>query len=143
MPSNDVPPSDPTTAFAGRMLEMVNHASLLQLVSVGRRNGLLDAIAGFRPSTSREIADAVGIGEPYVRDWLLALAANGVVGHDRAMDTFWLDQDRADLLISAVDACVNIVAPSLGPFPAGDINGVRLISTDAAVPGLRNRDRVA
>ena len=47
-------------AFAGRMLEILNHGAIALMTSVGHRTGLFDAMAGLPPATSAEVAEAAG-----------------------------------------------------------------------------------
>jgi len=61
------------TAFAERMLGDLQGAAVTLMVSVGHRTGLFDAMAELEPSTSQQIADAVGLNERYVREWLGAM----------------------------------------------------------------------
>ncbi|MGH3597813.1 MAG: methyltransferase, partial [Mycobacterium sp.] len=69
---------DPSPAAAGetaedfgkRMVAALDNASLAILLSVGHQTGLLDAMAGLPPATSAQIADASGLNERYVREWL-------------------------------------------------------------------------
>jgi hypothetical protein len=64
-----------TEAFAERMLETLNAASITLMTSVGYRTGLFDTLAELAPSTSQQIADAAGLNERYVREWLGATAS--------------------------------------------------------------------
>ena len=60
-------------AFAGRMLEMLNGGAVTVMVSVGHRTGLFDALRETDAATSQELADAAGLDERYVREWLGAM----------------------------------------------------------------------
>jgi hypothetical protein len=64
------------TAFAERLLGDLQGAAVTLMVSVGHRMGLFDAMAELVPSTSQQIADAAGLNERYVREWLGAMGAN-------------------------------------------------------------------
>jgi 2-polyprenyl-3-methyl-5-hydroxy-6-metoxy-1,4-benzoquinol methylase len=66
-------------AFAGRMLDMLNSAALMVMVSVGHRTGLLDVLRAHGAGTSRELADAAGLEERYVREWLGSMTAGRIV----------------------------------------------------------------
>ena len=68
-----------TEAFGGKMLGFLNGWAGAMCLSVGHRTGLLDAMAGLAPSTSQQIADAVGFDERYVREWLHAMVVSGVI----------------------------------------------------------------
>jgi winged helix-turn-helix protein len=74
-------------AFAERMLDALNGASLTHMTSIGYRTHLFDATDGLAPSTSQQIADAANLNERYVREWLGAMVTGRVVDyepHDRA-----------------------------------------------------------
>ena len=88
-------------AFAGRMLDMLNSAALMVMVSVGHRTGLLDAIAAHGAGTSRELADAAGLDERYVREWLGAMTAGHIVELDPASGRYILPADHAAWLTRA------------------------------------------
>lgn len=73
-------------AFAARFTEALNGGALLLMSALGHRTGLFDAMAAGAAGTPAEIARAAGLHERYVREWLAALAAAGVVeleGRDR------------------------------------------------------------
>jgi SAM-dependent methyltransferase len=82
-------------AFAGRMLDMLNSAALMVMLSVGHRTGLLDAMAEHGPGTSRELADAAGLDERYVREWLGALTAGRIVELDPGTGRYSLPAEHA------------------------------------------------
>ncbi len=64
--------------FAGIMLDILNSRAIALMTSIGHRTGLFDAIAQLRLSTSQEIADAAGLNERYVREWLGAMVTQAV-----------------------------------------------------------------
>lgn len=66
-------------AFGAKVLGFMNGASTTLCLSVGHQTGLFDAMAGREPSRSQQIADAAGLNERYVREWLNALVVSGVV----------------------------------------------------------------
>jgi hypothetical protein len=68
--------------FGGRAVDILNKASLALMMSVGHRTGLFEAMAGFSPSTARQIADAARLQERYVREWLGAMVTGSVVEYD-------------------------------------------------------------
>ncbi len=88
-------------AFAGRMLDMLNSAALMVMVSVGHRTGLLDAITAHGPGTSQELADAAGLDERYVREWLGAMTAGRVVELDPERGRYALPAEHAAWLTRA------------------------------------------
>ncbi len=58
-------------------------------------------MAGLPASTSSEIAEASGLDERYVREWLAAMTAGDVVDHDAQAGTFHLPPEHAGLLTRA------------------------------------------
>lgn len=82
-------------AFAGQMLGCLNGAMTALLVSVGHRTGLFDTMATMSPATSMLIADAAGLNERYVREWLGGMTVARIVEHDAAKGTYWLPAEHA------------------------------------------------
>jgi 2-polyprenyl-3-methyl-5-hydroxy-6-metoxy-1,4-benzoquinol methylase len=66
-------------AFAGRMFGAANGALELLTVYLGERLGLYAALAERGPLSSAELAAATGTDERYVREWLEAQAACGIL----------------------------------------------------------------
>jgi SAM-dependent methyltransferase len=92
---------DRAEAFAERMVGVVNDGCLALMVSVGHRTGLFETMAGRPPSTSLEIAEAAGLQERYVREWLGAMVLGRVVEHDPARSTYRLPSEHAASLTRA------------------------------------------
>jgi SAM-dependent methyltransferase len=65
------------------------------LVVVGDRLGLYKAMAGAGPMTSGELASKTQTAERYVREWLAAQAAGGLVTYDPAAGTYTLPPEQA------------------------------------------------
>jgi hypothetical protein len=95
--------------FADRMIETLNSAALALMISVGHRTKLFDVMARIDPATSEQIARAARLDERYVREWLEAMAAGGVVEHYPANGTYYLPSEHAASLTSA-SAPVNIAS---------------------------------
>ena len=91
-------------AFAERMIGLVNHAGLGLMISIGHRTGLFDTLAGRAPSTCAQVADAAGLNERYVREWLGAMTTGGIVEHAGDDGTYWLPAERAAFLTTAAGA---------------------------------------
>ena len=53
-----------------------------QIVHVGNRLGLFRALADASVATSESLAEATGYHERWVREWLFALSARGLIQHD-------------------------------------------------------------
>jgi 2-polyprenyl-3-methyl-5-hydroxy-6-metoxy-1,4-benzoquinol methylase len=82
-------------AFAGKMVGVLNNASLALMTSIGHQTGLFDTMAGLPPSNSDEIAEATGLNERYVREWLGAMVTGGIVDIDPDTRRYRLPPERA------------------------------------------------
>jgi hypothetical protein len=71
------------------------------LLSIGHQTGLLDTLADLPPSASQQIADAAGLNERYVREWLGGVVAARIVDYDPAASTYSLPRERAAVLTRA------------------------------------------
>lgn len=87
-----------TEEFAVRVMGTIDSASLAILLSIGHQTGLFDAMADRPSSTSQQIADAAGLHERYVREWLAGLTTAHVVEYDPDTATYTLPLERAALL---------------------------------------------
>lgn len=87
--------------FAERVIRVLNAGMLALMTSVGHRTGLFDTMASLPPATSRQIAEAAGLDERYVREWLAATTTGGIVDHDPSAMTFALPPERAAWLTRA------------------------------------------
>jgi 2-polyprenyl-3-methyl-5-hydroxy-6-metoxy-1,4-benzoquinol methylase len=87
---------DPTKAeaFADRMLNILNSGAIALMISIGHRTELFDTMAELPPATSQHIADAAGLNERYVREWL--------VNYDPLTQTYTLPAEHAAFLTRAV-----------------------------------------
>jgi len=92
---------DRAAAFAERMVGVVNDGCLALMISLGHRTGLFETMAGRAPSTSAEIAEAAGLQERYVREWLGAMVLGGVVEHEPNASTYVLPPEHAASLTRA------------------------------------------
>lgn len=95
-------------AFAGRLVGALNQGAVMLMISVGHRTGLFDALAARGASTSDELAAAARLQERYVREWLGAMTAGGVVEYDPADRRYVLPAEHATALTRG--AAVNIAA---------------------------------
>lgn len=75
-------------AFLGKMLVDIGGAMSASLMLIGDKLGLYKALAEHGPMTSRELAEATGTTERYVREWLAAQAASDYVAYDPASGRF-------------------------------------------------------
>ena len=88
-------------AFAGRMLDTLNAGAVAVMISVGHRTGLFDALGETGPATSQELADAAGLDERYVREWLGAMATGSIVEIDPETARYSLPPEHASWLTRA------------------------------------------
>jgi ubiquinone/menaquinone biosynthesis C-methylase UbiE len=91
-------------AFAEKFVTVLNHGSLCVMASIGHRTGLFDAMSVMPPSTSAEIADKAGLNERYVREWLGAMVAAGVIEVDPNTSRCTLPAEHAAFLTRAAAA---------------------------------------
>lgn len=87
--------------FAERLMQVLNDGALALMTSLGHRVGLFDTMASLPAATSERIAEAAGLNERYVREWLAAMTTGGFVDHDPAAMTFLLPPERAAWLTRA------------------------------------------
>lgn len=81
--------------FVEKLLDIVNHGALNLMISIGYRTGLFDSMSGMKPSTSEEIADASGLNERYVREWLGCMVTGKIVEYDHENKTYLLPPEHA------------------------------------------------
>lgn len=93
--------AEPTDEFAQRIVGSIDSASLAILLSIGHQTGLFDTLAELPPATSSQIADAAGLNERYVREWLGGVVASQVVEYDPTAQTYSLPRHRAAVLTRA------------------------------------------
>jgi SAM-dependent methyltransferase len=81
-----------TDAAAERLMGILNDGSAAVLISLGHQTGLFDTLAALPPATSLQIADAAGLNERYVREWLGGMVTTGIVRYDPAAASYALDR---------------------------------------------------
>lgn len=86
-------------AFGGQIMGILGGGLLSLMVDVGHRTGLLAAAAGGW-ATSEQLAASAGLTERYVREWLSAMTAAGIVEYDERAGTFRLPPEHAAVLVS-------------------------------------------
>ena len=64
-------------ALAERLIGALTEACVAMQISIGHQVGLFDLLAKLPAATSEEIADAAGLQERYVREWLGAMDGAG------------------------------------------------------------------
>ena len=90
-----------TQEFAERIVGAVDSASLSILMSIGHQTRLFDTMAELPPATSAQIADAAGLSERYVREWLGGVVAGRIIEYDPTGQTYFLPRERAAVLTRA------------------------------------------
>jgi 2-polyprenyl-3-methyl-5-hydroxy-6-metoxy-1,4-benzoquinol methylase len=85
-------------AFTGRMLNILNSGALSLMLSIGHRTRLFDTMAHLPPCTSAQIAEAAGLQERYVREWLGAMVTGSIIVYDASAGTYHLPAEHAALL---------------------------------------------
>lgn len=85
-------------AFRGKLSGFLNGGAAALMISIGHQTGLFDHMAANPPGTSEQIAEAAGLDERYVREWLGAMLAAGVLTYNTNADTYTLPSEHAALL---------------------------------------------
>ena len=93
--------TETTEEFAGRLIGAIDAASIALLLSIGHQTKLFDTLAALPPATSAQIADAAGLNERYVREWLDGVVCGGIVDYDATAQTYALPGHRAAALTRA------------------------------------------
>jgi SAM-dependent methyltransferase len=93
--------SDRREAFAALMADVLNKGALALLVSVGHQTGLFETLSTLPPATSADVADAAGLDERYVREWLGGMVVGGVVEYEPDGATYRLPPEHAASLTRA------------------------------------------
>ncbi len=91
---------DKLNEFVGKMLGDLGGAMSVATVRVGSRLGLFAALHEGGAANAGELAKrAGGLSERYVREWLMAQAANGYVTYDAAAKKFFLTPEQAMVFV--------------------------------------------
>ena len=92
---NDVKPVE---AFADQLLDMLNQGALSLMISIGHRTGLFDCMAELPDATLEEIVSQAGLEKRYIKEWLAAMVAGGIVRYSPEEKTHQLPESHAALL---------------------------------------------
>src|SRR5215831_14288941 len=84
--------------FISQMMNYVTGAALSGMIYIGDRVGLFKALAGAGPLSVAEVAAKTGLQERYVREWLSAMAAAGIVEYDAGTERFTFPEEHAAVL---------------------------------------------
>jgi len=116
-------------AFTGTMIGILNGGMLALMTSIGYQTGLFEAMAGLPPSTSEQIAEAAGLNERYVREWLNTMAAGKIVEYTPDRRTYTLPPEHAATLTQAAGpnnmATFARMIPILAAVESGIIDSFR------------------
>ncbi len=96
-------PLDPVKAeaFANRMMDILNSGAIALMMSIGHRVALFDTMAQLPPASSQQIADAAGLNERYVREWLGAMVSGRIIDYDPVHAAYSLSPEYASWLTRA------------------------------------------
>jgi ubiquinone/menaquinone biosynthesis C-methylase UbiE len=84
--------------FANQLLSMLNQGALSLMISIGHRTGLFDSMAELPASSVETISEHAGLEPRYVREWLAAMVAGGIVHYDAESSQYLLPDTHAALL---------------------------------------------
>lgn len=99
--SHIVNETETVEVFAEQLLSMLNQGALSLMVSIGHRTGLFDAMAELPPSRYTDIAAHAGLAPRYVKEWLGAMVAGGIVQYGPDDELYRLPASHATLLTRA------------------------------------------
>jgi SAM-dependent methyltransferase len=97
-PTSTAPDAADPEAVAGRLVEIMNDGAICLLTGIGHDLGLFDTLATLPPATSAQLADATGLDERYVREWLGGVVTAGFVQYLPGDGTYYLCPDHAPFL---------------------------------------------
>ncbi|MGH0037891.1 MAG: class I SAM-dependent methyltransferase [Myxococcota bacterium] len=88
-------------AFAENVAGVLNGGALALMISIGHRSGLFDVMSRLDFATPHELADAAGLDERYVREWLGAMTTGGITELDPEAGAYRLPPEHAASLCRA------------------------------------------
>lgn len=97
-PTETATPAADPEEVAARVIGILNDGAICLLAGVGHELGLFDTLAALPPATSTQLADAAGLDERYVREWLGGVVTAGFVEYVPADQTYYLCPDHAPFL---------------------------------------------
>ncbi len=118
----------------GMMVNELGAAANAALVLIGDKLGLYKRLAELGPISAIGLAEATGTHPRYVREWLSAQAASGLVGFDTASERFSMSPEQAAVLADE-DSPVNMAGGfhSLAAIFAGEQRLVEAFKTGGGV----------
>ena len=100
-PEATAPEAADPEAVAERIVGIFNDGAICVLASIGHELGLFETLGTLPPATSAQLADAAGLDERYVREWLGGVVTAGFVQYQPGDDTYYLCPDHAPFLTGA------------------------------------------
>ena len=95
-------PADPDSdAVAERVIGILDAGATCVLAGIGHETGLFETLAVLPAATSAQVADAAGLDERYVREWLGGMVTAGFVLYAPETQTYRLCPDHAPFLTGA------------------------------------------
>jgi SAM-dependent methyltransferase len=85
-------------ALMGKMVNELGAAANAALVVIGDKLGLYRTLAEHGPLASAELAERTDTYERYVREWLAAQAATGLIDYDPSTGRFNMNEEQATVL---------------------------------------------
>ncbi len=104
------------------------------LVNVGRRLGLYQAMMDLGPCASAALAEASGVRERYVREWLANQTAGGYVAYDPETRTYALPPAQA--MVLALDESPVFMAPAFDVAASFWLDEDQIVETFRSGEGL-------
>jgi SAM-dependent methyltransferase len=104
------------------------------LVNIGRRLGLYKAMVEIGACTSEQLAQAVGVRERYVREWLNNQAAGGYVRYEPVGHSYTLPAPQA--MVLALEDSPVYMAPAFEVAAAFWLDEERILETFRSGEGL-------
>ena len=130
------PPPAPNEveAFISQVVTDLSAACSGVLVNVGRKLGLYQSMADLGPCTSVVLAEATGIRERYVREWLANQAAGGYVTYDPEQQSYALPPAQA--MVLALDNSPIFMAPAFEVAASFWLDENQIVDTFRSGEGL-------
>lgn len=85
-------------AFSESLVDTLNKSAVALALSIGDRVGLFSIMAGMPDATSKQISEAAGLNERYVREWLGTMVTGRVVNYYPESRTYQLPAEHAAFL---------------------------------------------
>jgi 2-polyprenyl-3-methyl-5-hydroxy-6-metoxy-1,4-benzoquinol methylase len=98
IPQSDIANQSAGEGFLERTFDIINCGAQAVMLSIGHRSGLFDAMAGLGPASCQEIADASGLVERYVREWLGVMVTARIIDFNAEQATYQLPSAHASCL---------------------------------------------